>query len=116
MNRGDIYDARLNPTEGSEQSGTRPVVIVSRDAINDASSIVVGVPCTTFRSGRRIYPSQVLLRAPNGGLSADSVLLGEQIRAISKSRLTRLRGTLSAAAMRQVDRALIITLDLQVPT
>ena len=34
MRRGDVYDARLDPTEGSEQAGWRPVVVVSRDAIN----------------------------------------------------------------------------------
>jgi mRNA interferase MazF len=112
MRRGDVYDAALDPTEGSEQAGTRPLVIVSRDAINASSSVVIGVPCTTFRSGRRLYPSQVLLRAPDGGLDADSIALCEQIRAVSKSRLRRLRGTLSRAALAQIDRALAIALDL----
>lgn len=41
MMRGDVYDARLNPVEGSEQKGSRPVVIVSRNAINTSSTIVV---------------------------------------------------------------------------
>ena len=65
MRRGEVYDARLDPTEGSEQAGTRPVVIVSRDAINAASPVVIVVPCTTYRAGRRLYPSQVVLRAPD---------------------------------------------------
>lgn len=39
MRRGDVYDALLDPTQGSEQAGTRPVIIVSRDAINRASSV-----------------------------------------------------------------------------
>ena len=34
MKRGEIYDARLEPVEGSEQGGTRPVIVVSRDVIN----------------------------------------------------------------------------------
>ena len=72
MRRGEVYDARLDPTEGSEQAGTRPVVIVSRDAINAASPVVVAVPCTTYRVGRRVYPSQVLLHAPDGGFDVDS--------------------------------------------
>ena len=42
MRRGDIFDARMSPTEGSEQAGVRPVVIVSRDAINKNSSVIVG--------------------------------------------------------------------------
>ncbi|MDJ0578596.1 type II toxin-antitoxin system PemK/MazF family toxin [Crocosphaera sp.] len=40
--------------EGSEQGGTRPVIIVSRDAINAYSSVVLAVPCTTYRSNKRI--------------------------------------------------------------
>ena len=83
MRRGEIYDARLDPTEGSEQAGACPVVIVSRDAINAASTVVLVVPCTTFRPGRRLYPSQTLLRAGDGGLDVDSVALGEHVRALS---------------------------------
>jgi mRNA interferase MazF len=44
MNRGEIYQAELSPTQGSEQSGTRPVIIVSRDALNAVSTVVVVVP------------------------------------------------------------------------
>ena len=74
MKRGEVYDARLDPFEGSEQRGSRPVVVVSRDAINESSPIVSAAPCTTYREGRRIYPSQVLVKAPEGGLDADSVI------------------------------------------
>ena len=113
MKRGDVFTARLDPTEGSEQSGvSRPVIVVSRDAINSSSPVVVVVPCTTFQKGKRIYPSQVLLRAPEGGLNVDSVALGEQIRAVAKSRLRTHWGTLSRAAVEMVDLALLITLDL----
>lgn len=112
MRRGEVYDVRLDPTEGSEQAGFRPVVIVSRDAINAASPVVIAVPCTTYRPGRRVYPSQVVLHAPDGGLDVDSVALGEQMRALAKSRLTLRRGALSAQAMIQLERALLIALDL----
>jgi mRNA interferase MazF len=84
MKRGEVYDARLVPVEGSEQRGSRPVVVVSRDAINESSPIVSAAPCTTYREGRRIYPSQVLVKAPEGGLDADSVILGEQVRVLDK--------------------------------
>ena len=112
MRRGEVYDARLDPTEGSEQAGTRPVIIVSRDAINAASPVIVVVPCTTHRPGRRLYPSQVLLHTPDGGLDVDSLALGEQVRALAIHRLGRLRGRLSPTAMSQLDRALLIALDL----
>ena len=112
VRRGEVYDARLDPTEGSEQAGIRPVIVVSRDAINLASSVVIVVPCTTYRTGRRVYPSQVLLTASEGGLTNDSVALGEQVRALAKRRLLARRGMLSVAALRHVDRALLIALDL----
>jgi mRNA interferase MazF len=112
VRRGEVYDARLDPTEGSEQAGTRPVVIVSRDAINSVSPVVIVVPCTTHRSGRRLYPSQVLLHAHDGGLDVDSVALGEQVRVLAKSRLRHRRGMLSPQALAQLERALLIALDL----
>lgn len=113
MRRGDVYDADLEPTQGSEQAGTRPIVIVSRDATNAASGIVIGVPCTTYRPERRLYPSQVVLHAPDGGLGVDSVRLCEQVRVLAKRRLRRLRGSLSPQALARIDRALLITLDLR---
>ena len=112
MKRGDIYDARLNPTEGSEQAGTRPVIIVSRDAINKNSPVIVVVPVTKAANVKRQYPNNVALRKGDGGLSVDSVALGGQVRAISKKRLLRQRGTLSSETMQTVSRALRITLDL----
>ena len=51
MKRGEVYDARLDPVEGSEQRGSRPIVVVSRDAINESSPIVSAAPCTTYRQG-----------------------------------------------------------------
>ncbi len=112
MRRGDIFDARLNPTEGSEQAGTRPVVIVSRDAINGNSSVIVVVPLTKASNVKRTYPNNVTIAKGEGGLTFESVLLGGQIRAISKSRLLRKRGALSTVTIQKIDRALRITLDL----
>lgn len=112
MKRGDVYLARLDPTEGSEQAGTRPVVVVSRNAINQASPVILAVPCTTHHAARRLYPSQVLLRSPDGGLKADSIALGEQVRAVAKARLLKQLGSLSIESTQRVDQALMIALDL----
>jgi mRNA interferase MazF len=92
MKRGEVYDARLDPVEGSEQRGSRPVVVVSRDAIHQFSPVVSAAPCTTYQEGRRVYPSQVLVIAPEGGLDADSLILGDQVRVLDKKRLSRRRG------------------------
>ena len=115
MERGDVYDAKLDPVEGSEQSGTRPVVIVSRNVINAHSSVVLAVPCTTYRENRRVYPTQVLVIAPDGGLTNNSIFMTDQVRVLAKSRLLKLRGRLSATAIEQLNQALIIALDLYDP-
>jgi mRNA interferase MazF len=112
MKRGDVYDARLNPTEGSEQAGVSPIVIVSRDAINKNSSVIVVVPFTKATNVKRNYPNNVRIAKGEGGLIIELVFLGVQIRASSKSRLLRHRGMLLSETMQQVDRALRITLDL----
>ena len=112
MKRGEVYDAQLDPVVGSEQSGSRPIVIVSRDAINRSSPVVSAAPCTTYREGRRIYPSQVLVKSPEGGLSADSLILVEQLRVLDKKRLLRLRGELSAATMARLSEAIKVAFDL----
>ena len=112
MKRGDVYDARLNPVEGSEQAGTRPVVIVSRDAINRYSSVIVIVPLTKASNIKRQYPNNVLIDEGTGGLTRQSVALTGQVRAISKTRLLRSRGSLPDDVLLKIDRALRITLDL----
>lgn len=112
MRRGDVYDARLDPTEGSEAAGRRPAIVVSRDSFNRASPVVIVVPCTTYRPGRRVYPSQVLLRAGQGGLASDSLAQGEQVRAIAKTRLVRHRGALPPRSLASVAGALALVLDL----
>ncbi len=112
MKRGQVYDARLDPIEGSKQGGTRPVIIVSREAINISSPIAIVVPCRSYRPSRRIYPSQILIKTPDGGLEKDSIALGEQLRSVFKTRLILLRGTIANETLDRLDRALLITLDL----
>lgn len=113
MRRGDVYDVRFDPAEGSEAAGRRPAIIVSRDPFNSASPVVVVMPCTSYREGRRIYPSHVLIRAGQGGLAVDTLGQAEQVRVVSKSRLLRQRGSLTDAAMAAVSTALKIALDLE---
>lgn len=70
------------------------------------------VPLTKATNVKRKYPNNIAIAKGEGGLTSESVLLGGQVRAVSKSRFLRQRGTLSSEIMDQVDRALRITLDL----
>jgi len=110
--RGDVFLAALDPTRGSEQAGTRPVIIVSRDAINQNSSVVICIPCTDAANCRRIYPSQALFRKGTAGLPLDSVAMCEQVRAIAIARLKTRIGKLDRRSQGIIDDKLKIALDL----
>ena len=112
MQRGDVFEATLNPVLGSEQGNVRPVLIVSRDAINKSSPVVIAVPFTGLENCPRLYPSQVVVKAGQGGLSKDSVAMTEQVRAISKRRLGKFLGRLSRERMAGISAAMMISLDL----
>ncbi len=85
MNQYDIYLADLNPTIGREQFGKRPVLIISNDYEN-LLDIVTIIPITSLKSGRKIYPNELLLL---NELEKPSILLCHQIRTISKKRLLK---------------------------
>jgi mRNA interferase MazF len=110
--RGEVYLANLDPTEGSEQGGQRPVVVMSRDAINQNSPVVIVVPVTDMNNKKRIYPSQVVLKAGEGGLRINSVALGEQVRAINVTRFATRLGQLSPQSITAIGAALKVSLDL----
>ncbi len=112
MIRGELYQANLDPITGSEQGGTRPVLIVSRDALNVNAPIVIVVPLTSRDNKKRLYPTHVELPAGEGSLSKHSVALCEQVRAISKTRLTKRIGKISAQRMSLIDATLFMVLDL----
>ena len=104
--------ANLDPTQGSEQGGQRPVVVMSRDAINQSSPVVIVVPVTDLTNKKRIYPSQVVLKAGEGGLKMDSVALGEQVRAINVTRFATRLGQLTPQNIVAIGAALKTALDL----
>lgn len=59
-----------------------------------------------------LYPTEVLMRAPEGGLTVDSVVLLNQVRSVDRRRLVRRLGVLRAETMKQIDRALLLSLGL----
>jgi mRNA interferase MazF len=111
--RGDVFLARLDPAEGSEQAGTRPVVVVTRDAINANSPVVVIIPLTDAANPKRDYPSHVWIAKGVAGLRIDSIAKAEQIRAIQISRFVSYTGRLPAFQMTQLEEAIRITLALR---
>ncbi len=112
IKRGDVFLAKLGPAQGSEADCERAVVVMSRDAINKNSRVVVVVPVLNRENRKTIYPSQVVLKAGEGGLTAESVALGEQVRTINTARLTKQLGHLAPHSVTAIGAALKIALDL----
>jgi mRNA interferase MazF len=109
--RGEVYLVSLDPTVGAEIRKTRPAVVVQNDPANRRSPITI-VAAVTAQFEEPLYPTEVLVRAPQGGLTTDSVVLLNQIRSVDKRRLVRRLGVLKAETMKEIDRALLVSLGL----
>ena len=109
--RGEVHWVTFDPTVGAEIRKARPALVLQNDIANRHSPITI-VAAISSQFDEPLYPAEVLVRAPEGGLARDSVVLLNQIRSIDKQRLVRRLGTLRPPTMRQVDRALQISLGL----
>ena len=109
--RGEIYLVNFDPTIGSEIKKTRPALILQNDVSNQYSPITI-VSAITSQFTEPLYPTEVLIKAPEGGLQIDSVALLNQIRSIDKQRLIKRLGVLDTVTMEDVDTAIQISLGL----
>ena len=107
--RGEIYLARLDPAVGSEQGGTRPVLIVQNNTGNRFSPTTIAA---AFTSREKTDLPTHLYVGRQFGLNKKSLLMTEQIRTLDKSRLILRIGELDPFTMREVNHKLITSLDL----
>lgn len=113
IRRGDIVIVELDPTEGSEQRGTRPCLVVQNDIGNENAPTTIVVPFTTAR-GDKLYPFEVLVSADECSLREDSVALCSQIRTVSiDHRITDNIGSIPDDRLNEVDTALEYSLGLK---
>jgi len=104
VTRGDIWLIYLEPTKGKEQAGNRPALVVSDDRLNQsAAGLVIIVPLTSKNKG---IDSHILLDPEQDDIKAPSYVVCEQIRAISKERLKKKWGAVSAVKMAQVEESI----------
>ena len=113
IRRGQIHFASLDPVRGREQSGCRPVLVVSSDAINRLPLVVTVVVGTDAANISRDYPVNVRVTAAESGLPRDTVFLCFQVRSLDPSRLANPpAGRLSRRRMVEIETALRLALDL----
>jgi mRNA interferase MazF len=91
--RGEIYWADLDPTQGHEQSGRRPVLILSREVFNKHSGTIIAVALTS-QSQRAGFP--LTLELSSTTLPKKSWVKISQIRTLSVKRLGKKLGKASA--------------------
>lgn len=111
VRRGDIYYAELSPVVGSEQGGTRPVLIIQNDIGNQYSPTTI-VAAITSQLAKAKLPTHVELSCETCGLEKDSVVLAEQVRTIDKRRLRDKVTSLDEDTMKKVNQAIEISLGL----
>ena len=109
--RGDIVVVDFEPTIGAEIRKRRPALVLQNDVDNRHSPITI-VAAITSQVGDRIYPTEVEVLPPEGGLAKPSLVLLNQIRSVDKRRLVGRLGRLRPETMTCVDRALGISLGL----
>src|SRR5881396_1237930 len=98
--RGEIWNVNLDPTKGREQRGTRPALVVSHNTFNrSVADLVVVIPLTTTYRG---IPLHVRIDPPEGGVKKTSFAKIEDVRSISKERLAKRFGNVSASTLAQV--------------
>ena len=111
VKRGDLFWVDLNPIKGSEQAGRRPILVIQNDIGNEFASTVIVAPLTT-KVFTKNYPTNVRIPKGVAGLKETSTVLLSQIRTIDQSRLERRIGHLPGSYLRQVNRAISVSLGL----
>lgn len=108
--RGEVWLADLHPTRGHEQTGRRPVLVVSEDLFNRGpAGLVIVLPMTSTIRG---VPSHVPVSPPEGGVRNPTAVLCEAVRSVSVERLVVRWGAVSAQTMAAVEDRLRILLRL----
>jgi mRNA interferase MazF len=109
--RGQVYIVSFDPTVGAEIRKARPALVIQNDVANRFSPITI-VAAITSRTDDKLYPTEVALPRGEAGMTADSVVLLNQIRSIDKRRLVKRLGAVRPDTMRSVERAVRVSLGL----
>jgi len=107
--RGEVWLVNWNPGRGSEQTGIRPALIIQNDIGNEKAPTTI---IAAISSSIKLYPMNVLIEPPEGGLDHPSIVKTSQILTVSKKRLEKQLGKLSDSKMNEVEGALKLSLSI----
>jgi mRNA interferase MazF len=112
--RGEIYWADLHPRSGSEQSGRRPVILISHDLFNLSPSwqSLVVIPMTTSSRQANRGPSNVSIPGALVGLPKDGLAICHQITTLDRSKLIKRIGSLPGPLLKRVEEGIKAAIDL----
>jgi mRNA interferase MazF len=113
IQRGEIYFVNLNPVQGREQAGERPVLVLSIDAINRLPLVVAVIVGTKGERVTRDYPTNVRVAPEESGLPTETVFLCFQVRSLDPKRFPAApAGRVSGAVLRKVEESVRYCLEL----
>ena len=107
--RGEVWLVNWNPARGSEQAGKRPALVIQNDIGNEKAPTTI---VAAISSSVRIYPMNVEVKPPDGGLDRPSIIKTSQILTVARQRLEKRLGRLSRVRMDDVDKAIKLSLAL----
>ena len=110
IRRNDIFSVDFEPVRGSAQGKVRPAIVIQNDIGNEFSPTIIVAPITSGERTR--FRVNVAVKAPEGGLTNNSIILLNQIRTIDRSRIGRFWGQISPETAAKVDEAIKISLGL----
>ena len=107
--RGEVWLVNWNPARGSEQAGKRPALVIQNDIGNEKAPTTI---VSAISSSVQLFPINVEINPPEGGLDHPSIIKTSQILTIARERLEKRLGRVSKEKMNDVDRAIKLSLAL----
>lgn len=107
--RGEVWLVNWNPARGSEQAGKRPALVIQNNIGNENASTTI---VAAISSSVKIFPMNVKIEPPQGGLELPSIVKTSQILTVDKKRLEKRLGRFSREKMEEVNQAIKLSLDL----
>ena len=109
ITRGEVWLANLNPTQGSEQAGIRPIIIFQENTLSKFTTTVITIPVTS-NLRRAALPTCIQISNGEGGLNQESVALCHQLRVLDKTRLIKKLGQLEPETITALETTVLFTL------